>query len=748
MVDGDWRWFEELILMGDRHILVVEDDAVLSVAIREMLIEWGDIPNVVSSGEEAIEQAARANFDLILMDIYLKGEMDGIEAASQIHSFSDVPVIYLTAHADSSILERAKESNPYGYLVKPVKSAELRVSIEMALHKKELDARIKEVEATLQKANHELEARVRERTAELMAANEQLQKEVEERKLAQEALHENTVRLETVFTAIPQAILEYDADLRVVMANAAALKTAGATSLDFSRDEFVKKLKYACLDGGAVKLEDLPSSLVLRGEVNAENIYWVTTAEGDRRLVSTNASRLCKDGKINGVVVVLNDITELKQTEETLRKSEQRFRELAENIRDVFWVMTPAEILYVSPAYEEVWGRSCESLYAHPASMIESVHSDDLERVLHAWKAHNEGKTRFEQEYRIVRPDGSIRWVWDRSFPVWEQGKIVRTVGIAEDITALKETEEFLRIERDLAFDLGAAGSLVEVMKHLLQASLKFDDFDAGGIYLVEKETGALNLVCCHGLSDEFVKELSFHEPATSLARFAMRGRPGYWSRSAGTLKMSDILEKEKIRSLAAIPVTSEGEVVALLNLASHEQTEISRSVRSALEVLAAQIGGIISRVRLGETIKAQGERLREANAALKALLKQREEDRTDLEESLLDNVKELILPYIEKLRKTRLAEDQRLYIEIIESHLKEITSPFVRRVSAPFLGLTPTEIRVSDLIRQGRSSKEIAELLGASERTILFHRQSLRKKLGIKQKKINLQVYLASLAD
>ncbi len=137
---------------------------------------------------------------------------------------------------------------------------------------------------------------------------------------------------------------------------------------------------------------------------------------------------------------------------------------------------------------------------------------------------------------------------------------------------------------------------------------------------------------------------------------------------------------------------------------------------------------------------------LEEANAALKALLRQRDEDREKFEESILSNVKNLVFPYIERLRRSRLSTDQTVSLELLESHVGRITSPFVRRLSQPFLALTPTEIQVADLIRAGKSSKEIAGILNLSESTILFHRNNLRSKLGLKGKKTNLRTYLQSL--
>ncbi len=199
--------------------------------------------------------------------------------------------------------------------------------------------------------------------------------------------------------------------------------------------------------------------------------------------------------------------------------------------------------------------------------------------------------------------------------------------------------------------------------------------------------------------------------------------------------------------SLAVIPIKSEGRVVAVLNLASRTQSEVPEGTRSALETIAAGIGEIVSRVGAEEALKMERENLAEANAALKVLLRHREEDRRELEESLLTNVKNLVMPYVDKLVKTRLSSDQMLLVEIIESNLREIASPFLRRVSHPLIKLSPMETRVADLIRNGRTTKEIAAVLHTSVRSVRFHRESIRGKLGLKSNKVNLRSYLSSLA-
>jgi len=139
---------------------------------------------------------------------------------------------------------------------------------------------------------------------------------------------------------------------------------------------------------------------------------------------------------------------------------------------------------------------------------------------------------------------------------------------------------------------------------------------------------------------------------------------------------------------------------------------------------------------------------LEEVNAALRVLLKRRDEDKEELEEKVLVNVKELVFPFLEKLKSGRLDPEQLAYIHLLESNLNDIISPFLRTFSAKYSSLTPTEIRIGNLIKDGASSKEIAELMNLGIRTIEFHRKNIRKKLGIKNKKTNLRSYLLSLQE
>ena len=150
------------------------------------------------------------------------------------------------------------------------------------------------------------------------------------------------------------------------------------------------------------------------------------------------------DGEVAGVVVSIRDMTERRRVDEELRESQMRLARIANTIEDVVWITDwhDRKILFANPAYEQIWGHSIEQLYRNPADRAEAIHPEDRAR---AWEnfARLGQNERYDEEYRIVRPDGSIRWVRDRGYPLRDRdGEIYQVVGIAQDITERKQAEE------------------------------------------------------------------------------------------------------------------------------------------------------------------------------------------------------------------------------------------------------------------------------------------------------------------
>jgi DNA-binding CsgD family transcriptional regulator len=170
------------------------------------------------------------------------------------------------------------------------------------------------------------------------------------------------------------------------------------------------------------------------------------------------------------------------------------------------------------------------------------------------------------------------------------------------------------------------------------------------------------------------------------------------------------------------------------------------RVVASHEEITALKLSEKALRQSQEELIE-QKQSLEETNIAMKVLLKQREEDKLELEKKVLSNVKDLVLPYVEKLKNSRLNVKDRTLVDIVDTHLQDIISPLLQRFTNAKILLTPQEMQVASLVKDGKTSKEIADVLNVSETTVNFHRKNLRVKFGLRNKQTNLRSYLMSIS-
>jgi DNA-binding CsgD family transcriptional regulator len=182
---------------------------------------------------------------------------------------------------------------------------------------------------------------------------------------------------------------------------------------------------------------------------------------------------------------------------------------------------------------------------------------------------------------------------------------------------------------------------------------------------------------------------------------------------------------------MRAIRMTGDGPVRVI---SSHEEITALKLTEEALK-------------KSQEELIEQKQSLEETNIAMKVLLKQREEDKLELEKKVLNNVKDLVLPYVEKLKNPRLKPKDRTLVDIIDTHLQDIISPLLQRFVNAKILLTPQEMQVASLVKDGKTSKEIADVLNVSETTINFHRKNLRVKFGLTNQRTNLRSYLLSIS-
>ncbi len=282
-------------------------------------------------------------------------------------------------------------------------------------------------------------------------------RDITARKRAEDALRESEERFRIMADSCPTILWVTDAEGRIRFVNRTCRELFGTG--------------YEQLEGSKWQMQvhpdDAPDYIGAFQRAVSERTRFhaqarVRRCDGEWRWVDSIAEpRFSQAGEFLGHVGLSPDITERKQAEDALRSSEERFRQFAENIHEVFWMMNgkATEILYISPAYEQIWGRSCESCYRDPMSWLDSIEPEDRDLAHATFLRQLQGEA-IDSEYRIRTPEGILKWVRDRAFPVRDQaGQIVRLVGIAEDITVAKHAERAVRKAMEMAESASRAKS-------------------------------------------------------------------------------------------------------------------------------------------------------------------------------------------------------------------------------------------------------------------------------------------------
>ena len=259
--------------------------------------------------------------------------------------------------------------------------------------------------------------------------------DITERNRVEKALRESEDRYRDLVENSQDLLCTHDLKGNLLSANAASARILGyevAELLKIPMREFITPDYQQQFDEYLARIEEHCAD---RGLMS------VVTRTGGRRIWEYNNTLRTEGVTLPVVRGLAHDITERVHAERELRDSEQLFRQLAENIREVFYLTDAKslDLFYVSPAYEQVWGRTCQSLYETPDSFLSAIHPDDREIVRNAYL----NREIFMREYRIVRPDGSVRWILDRGFPVHDaKGHVYRLAGLAEDVTENKLAEQ------------------------------------------------------------------------------------------------------------------------------------------------------------------------------------------------------------------------------------------------------------------------------------------------------------------
>jgi PAS domain S-box-containing protein len=381
-------------------ILVVDDSSEIRQLFSSCLREEGYQVLEAATGLQGLQLAQTHFPDLVLLDVRLP-DVSGVEVCRQIKSDPVLKDVFVALCSGEATSDEHKvngfQSGADEYLVKPFGIQELLARVQTLV-------------------------RLRNTTAALRSSEEH---------------HRRLIDI------LPDAVCLIHPKGRLLAVNSQAVAILGYSSTG----ELLQKSIFELTPADEHERIKMDITVALKAGIIRNVEYTMLKKNGTPFSVELSATvSLGFNNQPAGLLSVVRNITESKQAQEALQDSEERFRQLADNIREVFWMsnIDKSKIIYVSPVYEEIWGQTCSSLYASPRNWIEAIHPDDRKRVSeNALTKQVTGE--YDEIYRIIRPDGSIRWIQDRAFPIRDaSGNIYRIVGIADDITKRKQAWDAL----------------------------------------------------------------------------------------------------------------------------------------------------------------------------------------------------------------------------------------------------------------------------------------------------------------
>ncbi|OPY91612.1 MAG: putative diguanylate cyclase YegE [Syntrophaceae bacterium PtaU1.Bin231] len=464
-----------------------------------------------------------------------------------------------------------------------------------------------------------------------------------------------------------------------------------------------------------------PTIRTLRDGRVHEAVTETPTKEGVKnfRIIATPVTD--SEGRVVAAIEMVEEITERRQAAEALRASEQRHRSYIELTGQLGWTTNAVgELVEDLPKWRAFTGQSEEEIKG--AGWVNALHPDDRERALEVWNRAVAAKSAYEVEYRVRRRDGVYRHWLARGVPLFrEDGSIREWVGTSIDITDMKRAGEELKksesMYRTIFETTPGATMIIEEDTTISMVNREFatqTGYEAGEIEGKKSWTEFI-------LKEDLDRVMGYHrlrrlDPAAAPRNYEFR----YTDRKG---RVRDVYA-----TVAMMPGTKKT-VLSLLDITDRKRNE------ETLRTMA-------------EELKSKTNALEEMNAALRVLLKQREEDKVDLEKRILASVKELVIPHLRELKKCMSGQKELIRLQILESNLQGIISPFAQKLSLQFLNLTQKEIQIANLIKEGKTTKEIARFMDLSKFAIDTHRAHLRSKLGLTNKKANLRTYLSSLIE
>jgi PAS domain S-box-containing protein len=411
------------------------------------------------------------------------------------------------------------------------------------------------------------------------------------------------------------------------------------------------------------------------------------------------------------VQTALVDITEKKLAEIALKESEQRYRDLAELLpQGIFETDSEGILTYANRSTLDMFRLTPDDI-RKGFTIADTVAVNERQRAEKTFARVLSGEKLRSGEYSCVRKDGSVFPALVMSNVIMKGGAFMGIRGVVADITVQKKmTAQLEESEARYRTLFNSTGTAMMLIEEDMTISLANEEFSRVSGYAREWELKFPALV----YEEDRIFMMEYHQKRRIDVKSVPKSYEFRFVRCDGDVRNAYL-------TIAMIPGTK-------------------RSVASVVDITVIK--------QIQRELQEKSMNLEDANAALRVLLKQREGDRTELERNVLANLNEVMFPLLDSLKAQTLTPSQANILSVVEEKMKEVTSPFLRSISSKYAKLTPREIEILVFVKDGRSTKDIARILHTSPRTIDYQRNSIRKKLGISNSKVNLRTFIMTHQD
>lgn len=687
------------------QILVVDDSPASLKLLTEILTNHGYHVRPATSGTLALRSVAVESPDIILLDVKMP-EMDGYELCRCLKSDEKsryIPVIFISALDEIPDKVKGFEAGGVDFISKPFEMEEVLARVETHLRLRSLQKQLEE-------------------------RNLQLQQEIIDRKRTEDELKKERETFFAVLKNYPHGVALIDKKGVYIYSNPAFSTITGYTIKDIptGREWLQKAYPVAEYRKNVV---DTWKSDAARTGIGLDRHFSITCKDGTVRDIEFRTTFL-EDWSIT----VLNDITARTRVEKESQDMLNFLQTLIETIPSPIFYKD-AEGIYrgCNKAFADFLGLKKEDIVG---KSVHDVYPEDLADKYHEMDSalfHQQGKQVYE--HKILYADGSRHDViFNKATYLNADGIPAGLVGVMVDITDHKRAEEALRESEQRLFDiidfLPDATFVIDLNGKIIAWNRAIEEMTGVKAECMLGKGNYEYAIPFYGTRRPILIDLVFlpDKKIEKKYRFIKKEQGILLTEADVPLKGENRVLWGKASSLYDSKGNVVGAIESMRDITDWKQAEESLQKRE-------------------RELEAKTCSLEEINTTLKVLLRQREHDKDELEDNVLSNIKQLVIPYIGKLKKSRIEAREADYVSIIESNLKNIVSPFSNKLSSKYLNLTPMEIQIANLIKEGKTSKEIAEIVNSSTGTVEFHRENIRHKLNLKNKKTNLRSYLLTLS-